>query len=58
MPATLRDPRDRLDVALTLLPPLVVAVLPSPATVALGVFWLGNTVAHHAPCTVIIVKTT
>ncbi len=48
MPAILRDPRDRLDVALSLLPPLAVAVLPSPATVALGVFWLGNTVAHHA----------
>lgn len=48
MAAMLRDPRDRVDVALTLLPPLAVGLMPSAVTVALGVFWLGNTVAHHA----------
>src|SRR5688572_16619852 len=44
----LRDRRDRTDLLLTLAPPLAVVVLPSPVTVALAVWWLGNTVAHQA----------
>lgn len=44
----LRDPRDRPGVLLTLLPPLWVAAWPHAIAVGLGVWWLGNTVAHHA----------
>ena len=44
----LRDRRDRLGVALTLLPLLAVAGAPHPVTIAVMVWWLGNTVAHQA----------
>lgn len=44
----LRDRRDRIEVALTLVPPLAWWAWPHPATVALVVWWLGNTVSHHA----------
>ncbi len=48
MRAFLRDHRDRLGVALCLLPPAVLVVAPHPVTVALTTWWIGNTVAHHA----------
>jgi hypothetical protein len=48
VPPLLRDPRDRLPLALTLLPPLLVLALPGWITVGLSIWWLGNTVAHQA----------
>lgn len=44
----LRDRRDRIEVALTVVPPLAWWAWPHPGTVALAVWWLGNTVSHHA----------
>ena len=44
----LRDRRDRLGLYLLLLPPLAVAAVPHPLTVAGMVWWLGNTVGHQA----------
>ncbi len=44
----LRDPRDRVTVAVSLLPWLLVVAWPSPVAIALGVWWLGNTCAHQA----------
>lgn len=47
-PSLLRDRRDRLPVLLTLLPAAALLRWPGPATVALSLWWTGNTVAHHA----------
>ncbi|HEX5050667.1 MAG TPA: fatty acid desaturase [Planctomycetota bacterium] len=48
MPSLLRDPRDRLPVLCSVLPPLLVLVWPSWLAVAFAVWWTGNTVAHQA----------
>ncbi len=47
-PTLLRDPRDRVPVMLSLLPPVAVLAWPGWVTVALGLWWLGNTVSHQA----------
>lgn len=44
----LRDPRDRLAVLLSAAPVVVLASSGSPWLVGLAIWWLGNTVAHHA----------
>jgi len=47
-PTLLHDPRNRVPVALSLLPLGLVLAWPCWTSVALGTWWLGNTVSHQA----------
>jgi hypothetical protein len=47
LPTLLRDPRDRVPVLMTLLPAAALAAWPGACTVALVLWWTGNTVAHQ-----------
>jgi hypothetical protein len=47
-PTLLHDPRNRVPVLLSLLPPALVLAWPCWISVALGLWWLGNTVSHQA----------